>query len=1166
MLEVKNLVKSYSTKGGVTVKALDDVSVKFPETGMVFLLGRSGSGKSTLLNVSGGLDKPDSGEIIVKGRSSKDFTTADFDSYRNTFVGFIFQEYNILNEFTVEQNIALALQLQNKPSDKKAVNDLLEKVDLKGYGKRKPNTLSGGQKQRVAIARALIKEPEIIMADEPTGALDSTTGKQVLDTLKKLSETKLVVVVSHDREFAEFYGDRIIELKDGKILSDVSKTEASPKDASKNVQLISDDTIRIKNTEEITEDDVKNILSVLKKNKGEAIFTASKRELPDVKRACKINENGSKEIFEDTKEVKIKDHDGSKTKFIKSKLPMSHAFKMGASGLKTKPIRLIFTILLSVVAFLMFGVVSTFTFYDPNYSISEALKESNYPSITLSKYYKVMYQNYKVDLETGEQTLDYESENTYSTLFGESELAQKNASGNGKYAGIFSLKVSRWEEETAIILNVVSGSNFVTPDVSAEDKLYYPINGAVGFTDAGADYMTANGFTLIGEGKYPTNPTEIAIPEYIANLFVKTEGSGIENVNALVGKKVRLNGCSAIGSDEFTIVGIYDVGDIPAKYDEIKDANNSAISEKEKTTLKDSLSDYLKYSFNNVIYVSNDFYDEYKDNIRDDSSININTDYAMGIQLSGNVISTEMDVSDYGLSIYTDKTVENYGSAFKFYNLNGNQIDFSITENQIFLNKQVLENAINNAVRNYVNEVMNSNLYKYDDGARAIVGADGSDTEFRQALDGEPTTEKMELLSNFLDEWYSKLAKRKYLYNALESMYSRSISLSDGKFTTSEISDLLNKLRDYLNADGVSPTDTDWTTVENIVFNEVDGFADYCKQSFYGEKLYEIYQRTSGEQDQQIKEELAVKRNPLDEGYCFPGDVSNMLINGEISDEDEDRVYAVIEKWYPIVLNKAFSIDTPSFEVEYDVPTKIYYKNYLGQTGELDVVGFFDAGADAWCEYLVADAFISAKSKPNENQTGFEWISVEKTDYVKPTDAKYNYLITLTDNSEESISNALSSDETVVVKIQNEVYAQLELFLDTISEMKTIFLIIGSVFGVFAGLMLLNFISVSISAKRKDIGILRAVGARGSDVFKIFFSEAFIIASLCFIIASIGAGVVCGVINGSLVTIVNMKLLNFKALNVALVFVLSFGISIIATFFPVYFASKKPPVESIRAL
>ena len=146
MLIVKNLKKTYKTKGGVEVHALDDVSVTFPENGMVFLLGKSGSGKSTLLNMIGGLDRVDSGEIIVKGKNSKTFSGADYDSYRNTYIGFIFQEYNILNEFNVEQNISLALQLQGKPNDKETVNAILKQVDMEGLGKRKPNTLSGGQK------------------------------------------------------------------------------------------------------------------------------------------------------------------------------------------------------------------------------------------------------------------------------------------------------------------------------------------------------------------------------------------------------------------------------------------------------------------------------------------------------------------------------------------------------------------------------------------------------------------------------------------------------------------------------------------------------------------------------------------------------------------------------------------------------------------------------------------------------------------------------------------------------------------------------------------------------------------------------------------------------------------------------------------------------------
>ena len=172
MIEVRNLYKTYKPKKGKAVEALKNISLKFEDKGLVFILGKSGSGKSTLLNMLGGLDKFDAGEIIIKGKSSSDFTQSDFDSYRNTFIGFIFQEYNILNDFTVGANIALSMELQGKKPTKEALNSILDEVDLTGFASRKPNELSGGQKQRVAIARALIKNPEIIMADEPTGALD----------------------------------------------------------------------------------------------------------------------------------------------------------------------------------------------------------------------------------------------------------------------------------------------------------------------------------------------------------------------------------------------------------------------------------------------------------------------------------------------------------------------------------------------------------------------------------------------------------------------------------------------------------------------------------------------------------------------------------------------------------------------------------------------------------------------------------------------------------------------------------------------------------------------------------------------------------------------------------------------------------------------------------
>lgn len=220
MLELKNIKKEYVTKTGIKVKALDDVSINFEDKGIVFLLGKSGSGKSTLLNIIGGLDKFDNGDIIFKDISCKNFKQKDFDSYRNTHIGFIFQSYNLFNQYNIEDNISIALELQGKKFNKDLISNSLKNIDLEGFEKRKPKELSGGQQQRVAIARALVKDPTIILADEPTGALDYNTGKNILQKLKDLSKDKLVIVVTHDNEFAETYGDRIIELKDGKIIDD----------------------------------------------------------------------------------------------------------------------------------------------------------------------------------------------------------------------------------------------------------------------------------------------------------------------------------------------------------------------------------------------------------------------------------------------------------------------------------------------------------------------------------------------------------------------------------------------------------------------------------------------------------------------------------------------------------------------------------------------------------------------------------------------------------------------------------------------------------------------------------------------------------------------------------------------------------------------------------
>ena len=222
MIELKNITKTYKSKKGENTKALNDISLKLNNKGMVFIIGKSGSGKSTLLNILGGLDKYDSGDMLILGKSSKDFTQADFDSYRNTYVGFVFQEFNLLEDYNVYENIDLALWLQQKTATKNEIENLLEKLEIESLKERKVNELSGGQKQRVAIARALIKNPKIILADEPTGNLDSKTSNDVMELLKEISKEKLVIIVSHDNESARLYADRIIEIKDGNIINDTN--------------------------------------------------------------------------------------------------------------------------------------------------------------------------------------------------------------------------------------------------------------------------------------------------------------------------------------------------------------------------------------------------------------------------------------------------------------------------------------------------------------------------------------------------------------------------------------------------------------------------------------------------------------------------------------------------------------------------------------------------------------------------------------------------------------------------------------------------------------------------------------------------------------------------------------------------------------------------------
>ena len=221
MLKLKKITKTYVTEG-FSQKALDEVSINFRKSEFAAILGPSGSGKTTLLNIVGGLDHYDSGDLIINNISTKKYGDRDWDTYRNHSVGFVFQNYNLIPHQSVLSNVELALTLSgvSKSERRKKAEEALIKVGLKDHIKKRPAQLSGGQMQRVAIARALVNDPEIVLADEPTGALDTATSKQVMDLLKEIAKDKLVIMVTHNSELAHEYATRIIKLKDGKVIND----------------------------------------------------------------------------------------------------------------------------------------------------------------------------------------------------------------------------------------------------------------------------------------------------------------------------------------------------------------------------------------------------------------------------------------------------------------------------------------------------------------------------------------------------------------------------------------------------------------------------------------------------------------------------------------------------------------------------------------------------------------------------------------------------------------------------------------------------------------------------------------------------------------------------------------------------------------------------------
>ena len=1119
MLEIRNVTKVYRSKTGEQVVALNNVSISFPETGMIFILGKSGSGKSTLLNVIGGLDGYDNGEFVIMGKSSKDFAGSDFDAYRNTFIGFIFQEYNILDDFSVGANIGLALELQGKKATNETINAILQQVDLVNYANRKPNELSGGQKQRIAIARALVKDPQIIMADEPTGALDSNTGKQIFDTLKELSKKKLVLIVSHDRDFAERYADRIIELADGNIISDVTKHEQAAVNLNDGIQQVGDKILRIKSGYRLTAKDLEMINSYLAKSEKGVVISGDTRVNEELRSAAGLSEDGSSAVFENTqaeRDVQVKSYDGTKTKFIRSRLPMKNAVKMGSSGLKHKKFRLFMTILLSLVAFSMFGIADTMGAYNKWTAATRSIMDSNISNASFAlgvKQTSYNYYNGKEDIyeyyqnaAMNDKDIQYLNEKTGMTFI---------PVFNGSTSSTSGISISKF----------MPGFDNSIPAYEAR------LNGFVSMT--AAQLSDAN---MTVTGRMPQTATEIALPKFIYDQF-KEYGFSNDGVtpkesvtasqltmdasggaNSIIGKHISFSSLGGWYSDSgdttsFTIVGI-----VETKFDAVR--YEKFLSEQKGSTelnitdvlLQMEMNDTLSYGFHTLGFLTNEAITELSKNARDSLSYKEYGTYLNNYQIRWK--QSGKDGDSYEIAGFWRVAGSDVISQLTVTWLDGSART-TLGAKEYLVSESTYRNLLNN-----FNPEGNAAYSK----TKAKYAANGNDLN-------DP-----ELLAAFVEDHGLTVADMpEIVKNQFQSdLYS--LNYNDDAENNVSLNDIRRRVG-YYYAGVAIYTDNLWN---DAAFANRFGAQNDPNWSTYS--------------DNQKKEQLFWNYSSF-----LTYDAGSKETWGNCTYE---QVFAKAQTAFASLTGVSATPTVPQLScIEYNYDKGMSSEIERHDYDDYTLVGYFTDGSDRNNDLIINDTILS--DAETRSQYSSRTVSADHEAGI------WAFAIAPMSTSRSTIQKLvdLHYDEggDLYFSMRNQVMNTLDNFNGIIETAAKVLLYIGIGFAVFSALLLMNFISVSISYKRHEIGILRAVGARSSDVFKIFFSEAFIIALINYIFSLIATIVTIIIINRTIRSEgINVTLLNFGIRQLVLMFLISLGVAAISSFLPVWNIARRRPIDAIR--
>ena len=1277
---------------------------------MVFLLGKSGSGKSTLLNVIGGLDTFDEGEVIIKGRSSRKFKGSDFDAYRNTFIGFIFQEYNILDEFSVGANIALALELQGKKATSEAINTILEQVDLLDFANRKPNELSGGQKQRIAIARALIKDPQIIMADEPTGALDSTTGKQVLETLKKLSQTKLVLVVSHDREFAETYGDRIIELADGRVISDMSQEETveevvveeevaeEGEDIPQGLTVVDDSIIHISRGYTLTLEDMDIINAYLRRGDRDIILSKDDEVNEGVRAKKGLRQARGKRAERrkvtaarrPTGTVETRTYNPAETRFIKSRLPVKNAVKIGTASMKAKPIRLIFTIFLSFIAFAMFGLADTMAAYNQFTATVDSIRDSQMSNIAIALYLRENHQ-YKRD---GEWVSNVYYDNREDTLNEDDIAALEEATGldfMGVYNGTYNPS------------DGVSISSYLTTPKNLKngmDLSFFEGQSVGGITELTREDAEAMGFTV--EGRFPEKDSEIVITKYLYQMMylagVQFGDTEIlpEYLTTEEGDAASILGRTlTLFRRDFTIVGVVDTGfDFnQERYAMFHWDYTGPVKDSEMWQVRSTLESELRYGYHTLVIGFPGVIDSLPN-----PQGGVYREYGAYFQGDKSPFLSEDPEGKEGRTMHFNRYVGNQeiGQFSVVWLSSGNKtvmgakeiilpinfcLQYEANEFGLTLDSKVLPDILKD-VLTYENEYpMRDWLYEYDinydtvyekyvatmekKGETPVTFEEYSDeicaflnayyrinlskdlwkkvsgigggilSDYQYVIQDIDTYATDRAIWNFILEHEEAITNESKDSNSEFYKYLNAYLGSEGlqNFLAIENEEdrrplllsyaaLYIRENEYTTAFGATETFNAMITLEKEATKELEaqhyntlygveftydmwmglmnnGGSEYLKEYVNNMQLQDFVR------EKMIFEFVAanwedIKAQSLEKGTGFNTYLHDIGIDAEGNydpDKKPGNGYS-LEYNEGILFSRAMDYvrqcnDNGSSAFGQDVKTQIENKTIeYAMAGAQNLTfpklyfGYeqhFDGGSQRVMEkhaYTIAGFFMPDNSAQNDcllsedlylkaldTQTNNDY----KVSYGEHKSGRYVMALAKLPKDNRAVLETLATlhneaDSDFEFRMKNNVADVIDQWGETILQLNKIFLYVGIGFAVFAALMMLNFISVSVTYKKKEIGILRALGARSSDVFSIFFSEAFFIALINFVLAIASVFVASYFINGAVRTELGfpITLLHAGPRQIGLVFGISVLVAFVGSFFPVRKIAKKNPIDAMK--